>query len=70
MRIKMSKPASLRSASKFPQGPSTGVSTYQDYDESAHDVEKQKDALIDEIEARMSQKVKEEQFFTVRWRII
>jgi len=43
---------------------------WKEYDESAHEVEKQKDALIDEIEARMSQKVKEEQLFTVRWKLI
>ncbi len=43
---------------------------WKEYDESAHEVEKQKDALIDEIEARMSQNIKEEPLFTVRWRLI
>jgi len=43
---------------------------WREYDDSAREIEKNKDALIDEIEARMSQKTQEDILFTVRWKLI
>jgi len=39
------------------------------YDEAARDIEKQKDAFLDEVESRMQQNVSEEHLFTIRWTI-
>lgn len=38
--------------------------------EAQDDVDKQKDNLLDSVEARLKQNIKEEELFTVKWRII
>ncbi|MBN2374094.1 DEAD/DEAH box helicase family protein [bacterium] len=43
---------------------------WREYDRAAKDVELQKDALIDRIEARLNQEIEEETIFTIRWRLI
>lgn len=43
---------------------------WRQYDEAARNIERQKDALIDRIEARMHQEIEEETLFTVQWRLI
>jgi len=43
---------------------------WREYDEAARDVERQKDGLIDRVEARLEQEVHEETLFTVRWTLI
>ncbi len=42
---------------------------WRTYDEAAKDIEKQKDAFLDEVEGRMSQDVSEQHLFTIRWTI-
>lgn len=42
---------------------------WREYDSAAKEIERQKDALIDEIEKRLSQQITEEVVFTIRWRI-
>ena len=43
---------------------------WRDYDTAARDIERQKDELIDRIEARLKQEIKEETLFTIRWKLI
>lgn len=43
---------------------------WREYDEAAREVERQKDELIDRVEARLQQEVHEETLFTVRWTLI
>jgi predicted nucleic acid-binding Zn-ribbon protein len=43
---------------------------WQAYDEASREVERQKDRLIDEVEARLEQEIEEELLFTIRWRLI
>ena len=43
---------------------------WHEYDSSARDIEKQKDSLIDRVEARMEQEVEEETLFTINWKLI
>lgn len=42
---------------------------WRQYDESAKEVERQKDALLDEVEARLQQQTSEETLFTLRWQV-
>ncbi|WP_290482001.1 SNF2-related protein [Hyphomonas sp. UBA3201] len=42
---------------------------WRTYDDAAKDIEKQKDAFLDEVEGRMSQDVSEHHLFTIRWTI-
>ena len=39
------------------------------YDDAAKDIEKQKDAFLDEVEGRMNQDVLEQHLFTIRWAV-
>ena len=43
---------------------------WRKYDQAAREIELQKDQLIDQVEARLQQKVEEETLFTVKWRLI
>ena len=43
---------------------------WRDYDDAAKDIEKQKDAFLDDVENRMSQDVSEQHLFTIRWRVV
>ena len=43
---------------------------WPDCDTSTKAIEKQKDALIDEVEARMHQTIEEEPLFTIQWKLI
>lgn len=43
---------------------------WHDYDATARDIEKQKDGLIDRVEARMEQEVEEEELFTIGWELV
>ncbi|MDO8445265.1 MAG: SNF2-related protein [Deltaproteobacteria bacterium] len=40
---------------------------WREYDGAAKEIEKSKDGLIDEIEKKLSQEIKEEQLFLIRW---
>jgi superfamily II DNA or RNA helicase len=40
------------------------------FDQATRDVDKQKDALLDEIAKRLEQRVEHETLFTIRWRIV
>jgi hypothetical protein len=40
------------------------------FDQATRDLEKQKDALLDDIAKRLEQHVEEETLFTIRWRIV
>lgn len=42
---------------------------WREYDSAAKEIEHRKDALIDEIEKRLSQQIAEEVVFTIRWRL-
>jgi len=43
---------------------------WREYDAASRDIERQKDTLIDEVEARLRQKVEEEALFRVEWKLI
>lgn len=43
---------------------------WRQYDEAAREIERQKDALIDQVEARLQQEVEEETLFTIRWQLV
>ena len=40
------------------------------YNEAAREIERQKDTLIDQVEARLGQEIEEEELFTIKWRLI
>lgn len=39
------------------------------YDKAAKDIEKQKDAFLDEVEGQMTQDMSEQHLFTIRWTV-
>ncbi len=43
---------------------------WKEYDEAARGIERQKDDLIDRVEARLQQELQEETLFTVRWHLV
>jgi hypothetical protein len=43
---------------------------WRQYDEGAREIERQKDTLIDHVEARLQQEIEEEDRFTVRWKLV
>lgn len=43
---------------------------WKEYDDSAKEIEKNKDRLIDEIEKKLAQSLYEEELFFIRWKII
>jgi hypothetical protein len=43
---------------------------WREYDEGARGIERQKDSLIDDVEARLQQEIEEENLFTVRWKLV
>ncbi|NOZ86760.1 MAG: DEAD/DEAH box helicase family protein [Deltaproteobacteria bacterium] len=43
---------------------------WREYDEAAREIERQKDTLIDRIEARLDQEIEEETLFTIQWKLI
>ena len=43
---------------------------WRNYDQAAREIEKEKDKLIDDIEQKLDQRVKEEILFTIRWQVI
>jgi len=43
---------------------------WREYDEAAREIERQKDTLIDQVEARLGQEIEEEELFTIQWRLI
>jgi len=43
---------------------------WKQYDEAARDIERQKDDLIDQVEARMQQEIEEETLFNIRWKLV
>jgi len=43
---------------------------WREYDESSRKIEKEKDCLIDKVEAQLKQNVTEETLFTVRWKLV
>lgn len=45
-------------------------SAWREYDEAAREIERQKDTLIDQVEARLGQEIEEETLFTIRWKLI
>lgn len=42
---------------------------WKEYEQAARDIEKQKDALIDDVEKRLAQQLAEKPLFTLRWRV-
>ena len=43
---------------------------WRSFDQATRDLDKQKDALLDEIAKRLEQHIEEETLFTIRWRIV
>ena len=43
---------------------------WREYDESARDIEKQKDGLIESVEARLRQNIVDENLFTINWQVV
>jgi len=43
---------------------------WRDYDGAAKEIEQSKDQLIDNIEKRLNQDIKEEDLFLIRWKIL
>lgn len=42
---------------------------WREYDEAAREIERQKDALIEQVEARLQLKIEDETLFKIRWRL-
>ena len=40
------------------------------YDQANRDVDRQKDALLDEISQRLEQRIEQESLFALRWRMV
>jgi superfamily II DNA or RNA helicase len=40
------------------------------YDETSRDIDRQKDALLDEVSERLEQRLEQEPLFTLRWRVV
>ena len=45
-------------------------SAWREYDEAVRGIDKQKDALIDQTQARLKQNIEEQTLFTIRWKLI
>lgn len=43
---------------------------WREYDQAARQIERQKDELIDRVEARLQQEIEEETLFTIRWKLV
>ena len=43
---------------------------WKQYDDAAKEIERKKDALIDEIEAKLQQHLSVENLFTIRWQVV
>jgi ERCC4-related helicase len=43
---------------------------WREYDVAARDIDRQKDALLDDISRRLNQRVEEQPLFSLRWRVI
>ncbi len=43
---------------------------WREYDQAAQEIERQKDELIDRVEARLQQEMEEENLFTIRWKLV
>ncbi|MDD5200473.1 MAG: hypothetical protein PHC88_11810 [Terrimicrobiaceae bacterium] len=43
---------------------------WKDYEEAARDIEKKKDALIDEVEKKLTQNLSQTKLFSFRWRLV
>ena len=43
---------------------------WRSFDQATRDLDKQKDALLDQIAKRLEQHIEEETLFTIRWRIV
>ncbi|MBA3352549.1 MAG: DEAD/DEAH box helicase family protein [Blastocatellia bacterium] len=43
---------------------------WKEYEEAARDIEKRKDALIDEVEKKLSRHLSQKTLFTIRWRVV
>ena len=42
---------------------------WKEFDEASRDIERQKDALLDEISKRLNQKTERKELFIIRWRL-
>ncbi len=43
--------------------------TWKNFDEASREIERQKDALLDEISRRLEQRIEQEPLFTIRWSV-
>jgi hypothetical protein len=43
---------------------------WKDYDAAAREIDRKKDALLDDIERRLDQRIDEQPLFTFRWTIV
>lgn len=43
---------------------------WKTFDEASREIERQKDALLDEISRRLEQRIEQEPLFTIRWRVV
>ena len=43
---------------------------WRDYDQASREVDRQKDALLDEISRRLEQRIEQEQLFALRWKLV
>ncbi|MBI3797439.1 MAG: hypothetical protein HY268_10805, partial [Deltaproteobacteria bacterium] len=43
---------------------------WHSYDQASRELDRQKDALLDEISQRLEQKMEQEPLFTLRWRLM
>jgi hypothetical protein len=43
---------------------------WRNYDDASREIDRQKDALLDEISHRLAQKTEQATLFTLRWRVV
>lgn len=43
---------------------------WRDYDQASREIDRQKDALLDEISRRLEQRIEQEPLFTLRWKLV
>lgn len=68
-RLAPNLPEKLERQRALRQLESNRTDAWKAFDEAAHEIERQKDVLLDEISRRLEQKTECRQLFTLRWRL-
>jgi hypothetical protein len=68
-RLAPTLPAKLDIQRQLRQLETKRTDAWKAYDEASRDVDRQKDALLDDISQRLGQQIERETLFTIRWRL-